>query len=143
MPTQAATHLHLAGSGSAPAPALLAEVEDDILIHHSADKARALAVLTHGDPAIAGAAAFKALTKRNHELLSGGPDAIRSALADQVILLEAVVTNYTTAGARERNADRRKTLQNVALKASSTLAQTLLALHRVTEDSRNADAIVC
>lgn len=63
-----------------PAPAL----------DHRQAKARALAVLAGGDPLIAAKPALDALAARNHELINGGPEEIRTALADQVAILEAV-----------------------------------------------------
>ncbi|MBD5805100.1 hypothetical protein AZOA_45470 [Azoarcus sp. Aa7] len=125
----------LASLGAAPdvipAPAL----------DHRQAKARALAVLAGGDPLIAAKPALDALTARNRALANGGPDEIRAALADQVALLEATVSAYTIAGAKERVTDRRRALAGVAIRASTTLTATLLALHRVNEDQRNGAAI--
>lgn len=110
-------------------------------LDHRAAKARALAVLAGGDPLIAARQAFDALAERNRQLVHGGPDEIRCALADQIVLLEATVTAYTLAAARERRTENRRALAGVALRASTTLTQALLALHRVSEDQRNGEAI--
>lgn len=119
------------GAEIIPAPAL----------DHRAAKSRALAVLAGGDPLIAAKPAFDAFAARNLALVNGGTDEVRSALADQVVLLEAVVSSYTIAAAQEKSTERRRTLQGVAIRASATLTATLLALHRVTEDQRNGAAL--
>lgn len=124
-----------------PASMPAAEVEAAPVLDHREAKARALCVLGSGDPLVAGKAALDALTARNRELLDGGSDAIRAALADQAIILEQIVAAYTIAAVRARRTDDRKALQGVALKASAVLLQALGALHRVTEDSRDASAI--
>ncbi|AYH43339.1 hypothetical protein [Azoarcus sp. DN11] len=112
-----------------------------LALDHREAKARALAVLWTGDPLIAARDAFNALAERNRQLTSGSPAEIRSALADQVALLEATVSAYTIAAARERKLENRRALAGVALRASTTLTQVLLALHRVSEDQRNGEAI--
>lgn len=111
------------------------------VLDHRLAKTRALAVLSGGDPLIAAREAFDTFAARNKELTNGDPWAIRSALADQVVLLEATVSAYTLAAARERRPDTKRTLAGVALRASTTLTQVLLALHRVTEDGKNGAAI--
>lgn len=116
-------------------------VEPAPTLNHREAKARALAVLSGGDPLIAARDALTALAERNHQLTNGTPAEIRSALADQVALLEATVSAYTLAAARERKVENRRALAGVALRASTTLTQVLLALHRVTEDQRNGEAI--
>ena len=108
---------------------------------HREAKARALAVLAGGDPLICARDAFDALTARNAALCSRDGVAIRSALADQVAILEAVVSAYTTRAAMERNPEKARTLQAVAIRASTTLTTALLALHRVIEDQANANAL--
>lgn len=108
---------------------------------HRAMKACAIAVLSGGDPLIAGRDALDGLAARNRELLNADSDAIREALADQVAVLEAVVSSYTIQARNARKPDDRKALQGVALKASATLVQVLGALHRVSEDRRHAAAL--
>ena len=110
-------------------------------LDHREAKARALAVLAGGDPLIATRQALDTLAQRNAELLDADSDAIRAALADQVALLEAVVTRYTMESTTARNTEQRRALASVALRASQTLNATLIALHRVTEDQRNGAAI--
>lgn len=117
------------------------EVVPAAALDHRQAKARALAVLAGGDPLIAAKPALDALAARNHELVNGSPEEIRAALADQVALLEAVVSSFTVAAAQERVTDRRRALIGVAIRASATLTTTLLALHRVNEDARNLAAI--
>lgn len=133
--------LHRLALAQRPASMPATEVEAAAVLDHREAKARVLCVLGSGDPLVAGKAALDALTARNRELLDGGGDAIRSALADQVAILEQVVSAYTIAAVRERRTDDRKALQGVALKASSVLMQALIALHRVTEDGRDGSAI--
>lgn len=116
-------------------------VERGAVLNHKEGKARALAVLAGGDPLIASRDAFNALADRNRELLDEGGDAIREALADQVALLEAVATGFAYQAARAKRPDDARQLAGVAIRASSTLTQVLAALHRVTEDRRNGDAI--
>jgi hypothetical protein len=116
-------------------------VEPAPALDHREAKARALSVLWTGDPLIAARDAFDALAERNRQLVNGSPAEIRSALADQVALLEATVSAYTIAAARERKVENRRALAGVALRASTTLTQVLLALHRVSEDQRNGEAI--
>ncbi|MCP5231743.1 MAG: hypothetical protein H6948_06545 [Zoogloeaceae bacterium] len=111
------------------------------VLDHREAKARVLCMLGSGDPLIAGKQALDALTARNRELLDGGSDAIRSALADQAAILENLSAAYTLAAIRERRTDHRRALQGVALRATNTLVQVLGALHRVTEDQRDAKAL--
>ncbi|NMG43984.1 hypothetical protein GPA22_09615 [Aromatoleum toluvorans] len=118
-----------------------AAVVPALALDHREAKARALSVLWTGDPSIAARDAFNALAERNRQLVNGSPAEIRVALADQVALLEATVSAYTIAAARERKIENRRALAGVALRASTTLTQVLLALHRVTEDQRNGAAI--
>jgi hypothetical protein len=121
----------------AASPELLAAPTLD----HREAKARTLAVLAGGDPLIAAKPALDALTARNCELLDHGPDAIRAALADQVAILEAVVSGFAFNAATARRIDDKRALAGVAIRASATLTATLAALHRVTEDQRNGAAI--
>ncbi|MBX3679480.1 MAG: hypothetical protein KF710_04805 [Rhodocyclaceae bacterium] len=125
------------GPGQGPSLALDAS---PVLDHREA-KARVLCMLGSGDPLIASKQALDALTARNKELLDGGRDAIRSALADQAAILENLSAAYTLAAIRERRTDHRRALQGVALRATNTLVQVLGALHRVTEDQRDAKAL--
>lgn len=117
-----------------------ASVERGAVLDHRQAKARALAVLG-GDPLIASRDAFDALAARNRELLDGGGDAIREALADQVVILEAVVTGFSYQAAVARHKDDARQLAGVAIRASSTLVQVLGALHRMNEDRRNGNAL--
>jgi len=110
---------------------------------HKTAKALAVAVLSGGDPLICARSAFEALEARNRELAGGdvrSSAAIREALADQVALLELTVAAFTVKAAQARNSDKARQLQGVALKASQTLTQALMALHRTTEDARTLDA---
>lgn len=118
-----------------------ASVERGAVLDHRQAKARALAVLGGGDPLIASRDAFNALAARNRELLDAGGDAIREALADQVAILEAVVTGFSYQAAVARHKDDARQLAGVAIRASSTLVQVLGALHRMSEDRRNGNAI--
>lgn len=118
------------------------EIQMPLTLDHREAKARTLAVLNNVDPLTCAKQALDALTARNASLCSGDGAAIRSALADQVAILEAVVSAYSTRAAMERNTEKARTLQGVALKASTVLAQTLVALHRVSEDQANAAAVV-
>lgn len=106
----------------------------------NASKARLLAVLRGGDPMTAGKDAAEALATRNRALLDAGSDEIRAAVADQIILLEATIERYSLESLRAKHPDRQKTYGNLALKASTTLTQALMALHRMTEDQRNGKA---
>lgn len=113
-------------------------------LDHRQAKARALAVLAGGDPLICGRQAFDTLAERNRELAAGDAGssrAIREALADQVAILEAVAAAYTVKAAETRNTDRARHLQGVAIRASQALTATLMALHKTTEDSRDAAAL--
>lgn len=105
-----------------------------------ASKGRMLAVLQGGDPLVAGKAAADALAARNRSLLDAGSDEIRTAVADQIVLLEATIERYSLEALRAKHPDRQKTYGNLALKASTTLTQALMALHRMTEDRRNGQA---
>lgn len=116
-------------------------VEPGFVLDHRAAKARTLAVLAGADPLIAARPALEALTARNRQLLDHGPDAIREALADQVAILEALVNGFAFQSTVARRSDDARTLAGVAIKASSTLTATLVALHRVSEDGRNGAAI--
>jgi hypothetical protein len=111
------------------------------VLDHREAKAQALVVLAGGDPLIAAREALNTLATRNAQLLDSRSDAIREALADQVAILEATVTRLTLDAAKARNPDQRKTLTGMALRASGVLTGTLLALHRVSEDSRNGQAL--
>lgn len=117
------------------------QIEPGAVLDHRQAKARALAVLGGGDPLIAARDAFDALAARNRELLDGDSDAIRAALADQVAILEAVVNGFAYQAAVARHRDDARQLAGVAIRASATLVQVLAALHRVTEDGRNGNAI--
>lgn len=113
-------------------------------LDHRAAKGRAIAVLAGGDPLICGRQALDHLAQRNRELAAGDAGsaaAIREALADQVAILEAVVSSYTVRAAETRNTDRARQLQGVAIRASGALVQTLMALHRTNEDARDAEAL--
>lgn len=113
-------------------------------LDHRQAKARALSVLAGGDPLICARDALDALAERNRTLAGGdarSAAAIREALADQVCLLEAVVSAYTAKAAGTRNPDAARQLQGVAIRASQALTATLLALHRTNEDSRDAKAL--
>lgn len=113
-------------------------------LDHRQAKARALAVLAGGDPLICGRQAFEHLAQRNRELAggdAGSAAAIREALADQVAILEAVVSGYSLRAAETRNTDRARQLQGVAIRASQAVTTTLLALHRTNEDARDAEAL--
>ena len=117
-------------------------IELPLTLNHHEAKARTLAVLNGVDPLTCAKQALDALTARNASLCSGDGAAIRAALADQVVILEAVVSAYSTRAAMTSNSEKARTLQGVALKASTVLAQTLVALHRVSEDQRNASALI-
>lgn len=106
-----------------------------------ASKARLLAVLSGHDPLIAGKAAADTLAARNRQLLDAGSDAVREAVADQVVLLEATIQRYTLEAMRTKHPDRQKTYANIALKSHTTLTQALACLHRMSEDRRNGQAI--
>lgn len=113
-------------------------------IDHRQAKARALAVLAGGDPLVCGRQAFDTLAERNRELAggdAGSAAAIREALADQIAVLEGVVSAYTIKAAETRNTDRARQLQGVAIRASQALTTTLMALHRTNEDARDAEAL--
>lgn len=116
-------------------------IENAPTLDHREAKAQALAVLAGADPLIATRDALDTLTQRNKELLDGGADAIREALADQISLLEAVVIRYTLDAAKARNTDQRRALASMSMRASTVLTGALLTLHRITEDTRNAQAI--
>ncbi|WP_018227968.1 hypothetical protein [Methyloversatilis universalis] len=120
-------------SRAQPAPA-----DDMPVLDHREAKARVLAVLGGGHPLIAGKSALDALTQRNRALMVGGDDAIKEALADQVVILEQVAAAYTFAAVGERKAEDRKALQTIALRAQSVLLQTLGALHQMNKAARNA-----
>lgn len=110
---------------------------------HKIAKALAVSVLAGTDPLVCARPAFEALEARNRDLAGGdvrSSAAIREALADQVALLELTVASFTIKAAQARNTDKARQLQSVALKASQTLTQTLMALHRTTEDARTLDA---
>lgn len=111
------------------------------MLDHRQMKAVALTVLQGGDPLIAARDSLDLLAARNRELLDGDGDAIREALADQVALLEATIASYTVKAMAARKADDARALQGVAIRAQATLVQVLGALHRVTEDQRDARSI--
>lgn len=109
------------------------------MLGHRDAKASALASLAGFHPHQAGEA-LDALAARNRELL-GDPEAIRQALADQAVLLEALMTAFSREAGCARRTDHKIALAGVALKASGQLGASLALLHRVTEDSRNAQAL--
>lgn len=121
-----------------------AHLEAAPALDHRQAKARALAVLGGGDPLICARDALDTLAERNRTLAAGDAEsatAIREALADQVAILEAVVSAYTIRATEARNTDRARQLQGVAIRASQALTATLLALHRTNEDTRDAKAL--
>jgi hypothetical protein len=83
----------------------------------------------------------EALTKANRELLDGDTQAIREALARQVILLEAVTFRFLADSNKPAPQNIRQALANVGLNAQKSLVMSLLALHRVNRD-QNEDKII-
>lgn len=110
------------------------------IIDHRKAKGQLLAVLHRKDPLLCGADAARSLAARNRELANGDGKAIAEALADQVAILEAVSARFTFEALSAKKPDHQKAAASTALKASTCLTQTLLALHRVSEDQRNGKA---
>lgn len=117
------------------------EVQPGAVVDHREAKARVMSVLSGADPLTASRQALDQLTARNRELLNEDGGEIRGALADQVCVLEAIMLGFTYQAGRARRADDARALAGVALKASTALTQTLMALHRITDEGRNARAI--
>lgn len=113
------------------------------VIDHKRAKGQLLAVLHRKDPLLCGAEAARSLAARNRELVNGDGKAIAEALADQVAILEAVSARFTFEALKARKPDHQKAAASTALKAQTCLTQTLLALHRVSEDQRNGKAYIC
>lgn len=109
-------------------------------IDHRKAKAQLLSVLHRKDPLICGAEAMRSLAARNRELVNGDGKAIAEALADQVAILEAVSARFTFEALASKKPEQQKSLASTALKAQTCLTQTLLALHRVSQDQRDGAA---
>lgn len=104
-------------------------------------RAALIAKLRGDAPYISLRADMDALAERNRDMLARGPDAIREVLADQVALLEAVSIRFFNDAAKPGPASARQPLASVALHAQRNLVGTLLALHRVSEDQANGQAL--
>lgn len=104
-------------------------------------RAALIAKLRGDAPYISLRADMNALAERNRDMLARGPDAIREALADQVVLLDAVAMRFFSDAAKAGPANVRQPLASVALHAQRNLVGTLLALHRVSEDQANGKVL--
>lgn len=108
---------------------------------HREAKAQLLARLRGDAPYISLHDDMNAMAARNADLLKRGPDALREALADQVVLLEAVAMRFLS-DSTKGTVNVRQPLAAVGLKAMSVLNTTALALHKITEDQRVIPATV-
>ncbi|MCL4682419.1 MAG: hypothetical protein KJZ92_14265 [Rhodocyclaceae bacterium] len=105
-------------------------------------KANLLSVLRGDDPIIAARADLAALTQRNRELMDGGPEVIREALADQLILLETAMLRFMREAAGKGMADNRRALASVALRCQQSFVMTAAALHRLNQEHADSKAIM-
>ena len=111
----------------------------------AADPAEARAALIsklRGEaPYIALKADMQALAERNRATLAGGSQAVRAHLADQLPLLEALALRFFNDAAKGGNASARQALAGVGLNAQKVLIASLLALHKVTQDEMDSNAL--
>jgi hypothetical protein len=84
---------------------------------------------------------MKALAARNQATLTGGSQAVRSHLADQIPLLEAVSLRFFSDAAKAGNSNARQSLASVGLNAQKVLIASLLALHRTYQDEADFKAL--
>lgn len=108
---------------------------------HREAKAALLSKLRGDAPYITFKEPLDALTRRNREMMDGGPDAIREALADQLVILEAMMLRFATDCTKGPSGVRRE-LASVALNAQRAFVGTAAALNNLNEQAANAKAIV-
>ena len=98
------------------------------------DDAAALILSLLADPTgrIVPAEAYQLLTDRNKALMDAPADEIKSILARQVAVLEAVMLKYMGAAAAESSTKRTEPLARIGLSAQRALIATLGAVHTVT-----------
>ncbi len=101
------------------------------------DDAAALILSLLADPSgrIVPAAAYQLLTARNQALMDAPADEIKTILARQVAVLEAVMLKYMGAAAAESSTKRAEPLARIGLSAQRALIATLGAVHTVTNDN--------
>ena len=98
------------------------------------DDAAALILSLLADPSgrIVPAEAYQLLAARNQALMDAPADEIKTILARQVVVLEAVMLKYTGAAAAESSTKRAEPLARIGLSAQRALIATLGAVHTVT-----------
>lgn len=87
------------------------------------------------------AEAFEGLKALNERLADAPEDEIRHALGRQAALLEALALNYTRRALESGRADHATLFQGVALKCQRAHLNVLGALHKLSQDQRNVEAI--
>lgn len=98
------------------------------------DDAAALILSLLADPSgrIVPAEAYQLLTARNKSLMDAPADEIKTILARQVAVLEAIALKYMGAAAAESSTKRAEPLARIGLSAQRALIATLGAVHTVT-----------
>ena len=98
------------------------------------DDAAALILSLLADPSgrIVPAEAYQLLAARNQALMDAPADEIKTILARQVAVLEAVVLKYMGTAAAESSTKRAEPLARISLSAQRALIATLGAVHTVT-----------
>ena len=101
------------------------------------DDAAALILSLLADPSgrIVPAAAYQLLTARNEALMDAPADEVKTILARQVTVLEAVMLRYMSAAAAESSTKRAEPLARIGLSAQRALIATLGAVHAVSTDN--------
>jgi hypothetical protein len=108
---------------------------------HKEAKAALLSKLRGDAPYITLKEPLDALTRRSRDFLIEGPDAIRDSLADQLVILEAMMLRFATDATKGPSGVRRE-LASVALHAQRAFVGTAAALNNLNEQAANAKAIV-
>lgn len=103
-----------------------------------------LSVLWNRDPLIACRDAMELLTRRNQELQGGDGRAIREALRDQLVILEAVFLRFmgeAAQGEKRIAPNKRRDLAAIGLKAQAQFVATAAAVHQLEQEARDVKAI--
>ena len=99
------------------------------------DDAAALVLALLADPSgqVIPAEAYESLAARNQALIDAPEAEVKSVLARQVTVLEAVMLRYMAAAAAESSAKRAEPLARIGLAAQRALISTLGAVHTVVQ----------
>ena len=99
--------------------------------------ARVLALLADPSGRLVPAEAYDQLAARNQALVDAPEAELKSVLARQLAVLEAVMLKYMAAAAAESSPKRAEPLARIGLSAQRALIATLGAVHTVAQSEGN------